>query len=732
MPRIVDCFVASPFERLARCGLLGLAILGLIGADVAGAIEATSLDERPAPLTTLRTEEADDRLTALALFSAARLKEQKAEPAAALRQYQRALRYGADRATVWPLVVGLAFDLDRHEEAIRYALLAAEQGPVEPALLRQLALYLTQTGDRAGAIRFYERALAAGPASPADGLRLQFELGRLHFLEGDSVRAAERLEPVFAALQNESDGRLSAEDRRALLEQPALAWRLFAEAFLAANRFDQAEAAFARSQQANSSEGLRAFAAARVARGRGDTDESRRQLQAYFASKSAEAGADPYDLLLQGVADEQAALAELKRLHADDPENAALRLVLARRSLAAGDLALARELLERSVAERLTPEVMQPLAEAYRLQNDWTALVLHLGKVLEASGGLAAVQEQVRWLAADPAQIAALSAAADELARSQPLARPVRLALALVALEGRQYSLAEKWFNAALDDSNKDQAADLFLGWGVGLLLADQNSAGVLVLERGVERNFAEPAGSLLRYQLAGALALGEQYDAALHQARRAAALRSQSPEFAVRVPWVLYHAGQYAEAAVEFEKLFNRFDAGQEVPGSREALRVARLTASHAELQRGRLTESEELLEQVLDEFPDDVGAMNDLAYLWADRGQHPQRALALAQAAVAAQPENAAYRDSLGWALFKLGRSEEAIAELERAADTDPPDGVVLDHLGDAYAQAGRSEDARRTWRRAVEQLDPKEEEKRLVDVRRKLEETAPPATP
>jgi tetratricopeptide (TPR) repeat protein len=711
---------------------MGLAFSGVIRVGPASAAEATNLDERPAPLTVVRSEEANDRLTALALFSAARLKEQKEEPAAALRQYQRALRFGADHATVWPIVVGLAFDLDRHEEAIRYALLAAEQGSVEPALLRQLALYLTQTGDRAGAIRFYERVLAAGPTSPADGLRLQFELGRLHFLEGDSVRAADRLEPVFAALQNESDGQLSADDRRALLDQPALTWRLFAEAFLAANRFDQAEAAFALSQQASPSEGLRAFSAARVARGRGDAAESRKQLEAYLASKSAEAGADPYDLLLQGITDEQAALNELKRLHGNDPENAALRLVLARRGLAAGELAIARELLEKAAAETLTPEAMPSLAELYRLQNDWSALALHLGRVLEASGGLSPVQEQVRWLAADPAQIAALSNAADTLARNQPLARPVRLALALVALEGRQYSLAEKWFNAALDDSNKDQAADLFLGWGVGLLLAEQNAAGAAVLARGVERGFAEPAGSLLRYQLAGALALGEQYDAALHQARRAAALRSQSPEFAVRVPWVLYHAGRHAEAAAEFEKLFNRFDAGQDVSGGREALRIARLTASHAELQRGRVAESEELLEQVLDEFPGDVGAMNDLAYLWADRGQHPQRALALAQAAVAAQPENHAYRDSLGWVLFKLGRSDEAIAELERAADTDPPDGVVLDHLGDAYAQAGRSDDARRTWRLASELLDPKEEDARLTDVRRKLEDAKPAAMP
>ena len=43
-------------------------------------------------------------------------------------------------------------------------------------------------------------------------------------------------------------------------------------------------------------------------------------------------------------------------------------------------------------------------------------------------------------------------------------------------------------------------------------------------------------------------------------------------------------------------------------------------------------------------------------------------------------------AYRDSLGWVLFRLGTLDEAVAELKAAAAADEPDGVILDHLGDA----------------------------------------------
>ena len=62
----------------------------------------------------------------------------------------------------------------------------------------------------------------------------------------------------------------------------------------------------------------------------------------------------------------------------------------------------------------------------------------------------------------------------------------------------------------------------------------------------------------------------------------------------------------------------------------------------------------------------------------------------------AVDAEPDNMAYRDSLGWVLFRLGKYPEAVAELEKAAAGKKPDGVVLDHLGDAYRKAGQRDKA------------------------------------
>jgi tetratricopeptide (TPR) repeat protein len=70
----------------------------------------------------------------------------------------------------------------------------------------------------------------------------------------------------------------------------------------------------------------------------------------------------------------------------------------------------------------------------------------------------------------------------------------------------------------------------------------------------------------------------------------------------------------------------------------------------------------------------------------------------------AVEEEPDNAAYRDSLGWALFQLGRTREALVELEKAAakEADP---TVLEHLGDAYRAAAEPAKAKDAWRRAAE---------------------------
>lgn len=137
---------------------------------------------------------------------------------------------------------------------------------------------------------------------------------------------------------------------------------------------------------------------------------------------------------------------------------------------------------------------------------------------------------------------------------------------------------------------------------------------------------------------------------------------------------------------------------------------------------ESGRSAEAEVRLQQALKLNPKFAPALNHLGYTWADRGVNLDQSLEMIRQAVAAEPENPAYLDSLAWVLHRLGRSEEALPYMEKAAKLmeDDPDSTVLDHLGDILAALKRLPEARTHWKRALE-LDP------APEIRKKLE-TAP----
>ena len=146
-------------------------------------------------------------------------------------------------------------------------------------------------------------------------------------------------------------------------------------------------------------------------------------------------------------------------------------------------------------------------------------------------------------------------------------------------------------------------------------------------------------------------------------------------------------------------------------------------MTLSNICVAQGNIEEGIEWLEQVLDEYPMDVGAHNDLGYLWSDQGLHLQRALMMAQKAVAAEPENIAYLDSLGWAFYQLERYQDAVNPLQKASETERPDPIILEHLADTFDKLGQVEKAQQTWKKALNLL-PEKQQKDRKRIESKLE--------
>ncbi len=111
-------------------------------------------------------------------------------------------------------------------------------------------------------------------------------------------------------------------------------------------------------------------------------------------------------------------------------------------------------------------------------------------------------------------------------------------------------------------------------------------------------------------------------------------------------------------------------------------------------------LDQAENFFHQVLGLDPDNALALNYLGYMLADKGIRLPEALKYISKAVQLDPTNGAFRDSLGWAYFKLGQYELAEANLRQAVDRTQTDPTVHDHLGDLYDKTGRIRLAAAQW--------------------------------
>ena len=108
--------------------------------------------------------------------------------------------------------------------------------------------------------------------------------------------------------------------------------------------------------------------------------------------------------------------------------------------------------------------------------------------------------------------------------------------------------------------------------------------------------------------------------------------------------------------------------------------------------------------MEQTLSLDPQHADALNYLGYTYADRGVRIEQALDLTQQAVKLKPENGYYVDSLGWALFKQGRLEEALQTIQHALSLVNDDPVIFEHLGEIYLKMEERDKAKDAWSRSI----------------------------
>lgn len=694
------------------------------------------LDESPAPFVpkTPLTEAEQDKLEAATLYSTACSLQLKDETAKALRLFQRAHRADPQALPIVRAIAEACQKLARNAEFRRYAIKGAELGDDEPQLLWQAGDLLVQAGHTADAARMFDRARRALPSKQNPPyIILSVEAGRMYVASGQAAAAADPFAEVMHAVDNPNEYRLNRELQAPFQGEAGVKiYTLFAEAFLAAGKADMAETAFGKAQAIIPDAARQLYQAARLAAARGQHAEAIKKYDEFFASR-LDLGPEAFDFYAQSLAAlgrSTELISALEKLQSASPDQVSLKLFLARRFLADKQFGKARPLLESIPADAAgRSEALAALVDIYRAERAVEPLLAVLGElVAERQGDPNALGSadlgSAGELSKDARLIEETIAAARQQAERSPQQGPhgPLLAAALLAVDARQFDAANALFDAALARM-PPRRGEIMLSWGVGMLAAEQFATAANVFRRAIDERVLPADNPTFHFYLARSLEYDNKTDEALALARQALEIAPSAPRLAALAPWILYHARKYEEAAAGYRELLEKLDDNHDDEVLREELKIARLVLSNIAVHRKDLPQAEAWLEEALDEFPDDVGALNDLGYLWADQNKRLGRALAMLQKAVAAEPDNYAYRDSLGWALHRLGRHAEALAEIERAAADPKPDGVVLDHLGDVFAALGRLPAARDAWTRALAAFDKTDPEQAKL-VRAKLD--------
>jgi tetratricopeptide (TPR) repeat protein len=570
----------------------------------------------------------------------------------ALDQYRRVLAILPDDAVVRYEYAQLLRDLNVPDEALKQAREAVRLDPGLPEARRLLGtLELAASDQDPGALdRAIEQLSAARRLSPYD-TSAAVSLARALLQRGRAVDAARLLDDLPEART-----------------QPGLI-RLTAEARAKAGRLKDAEGLY---------QSLR------------EADPNDREVLAALIDIYEEQ--DKIDKALD-------LLAELQKRDSDNPAIAE-RITL--------DLARAGRFDD---AEKRARDLAAKLPE----NRDIRRL---LASVLFERGDVAGGEKILRALvAADPDDERSRRTLAAELIRERRFSEVKPL-------------LEESVRRAASDPKRREarQGAIVELGY---LALLQKDYAGARAQLEPLAVSGASVNGRAMRVLL-GAARESEDWVYGLARAEAAVAAERRNPEWAAAAGEFRWKAGDRQKAAAELDKLGASEDSEEALAAADAYSRLKDYAASagiaretvrknpeNAEalfrlgssLERaGDTAESEKAFTRLLEMRPADGQALNYLGYMWADKNVHLDRAREMLERAVARDPRNGAYQDSLGWVYFRLGKLDLAEKHLKVASDHDPDDPTIHEHLGDLAEKRGNVARAVAEWEKA---LDLKHEE-------------------
>jgi tetratricopeptide (TPR) repeat protein len=518
----------------------------------------------------------------------------------------------------------------------------------------------------------------------------QILLGEIASQRGELRLSAEDYADLAAKTRDARIARRAAELAE-YAHQPALALR---------------DAQLWRELEPHSVKAMQALASLLLASGR--VNEAKPHLAAWLkADDSAEVFSQMHALFARQK-DKLAMLDLVSDLAAAYPALPEARFAIAQVALQAGQLQRA----------------LTALDEALRLRPQWEAAAMLKAQILLRKDG----------------EIAAQAYLIDYL-KANPDAREVRLAYAKHLARVGRFAESRVEFERLARDAPGNPEAQFTLGL-IAMQTNDLASARASFLKA---LELGHPDADSVRYYL-GQLAEAEnQFEEALKWYRQ---VNDGHHRFdaQLRVAVVLSHVGRLREARDWLAGLTDLDDAErvQVIQTEAQILREAKdYPAVFEVLSRGlekmpdtpellydramaaekldRLDVLEQDLRRLIKLKPDYAQAYNALGYTLADRTARLPEALELLTQALKLSPDDPFILDSMGWALFKLKRLPEAVADLRRAYETKS-DPEIAAHLGEVLwvkNEKGDRDEARRIWQGSLK-IYPDNESLREVQSR------------
>lgn len=124
------------------------------------------------------------------------------------------------------------------------------------------------------------------------------------------------------------------------------------------------------------------------------------------------------------------------------------------------------------------------------------------------------------------------------------------------------------------------------------------------------------------------------------------------------------------------------------------------------AYLADNNTAQAEAAYETVLALAPSDLATLNNLAWLYQERGD--KRAVQLGDRAARLAPDSAPVIDTAGWAQLRLGDKQRGLTLIRRAADLEPTDRDIQYHLAIALVETGQPAEGRRVLTRLLQSTE------------------------